>query len=462
MSPHTLTAPKLTLEERRSACPGLFRMAKARDGGICRVKLSFGDLNATQARTVAAAASELGNSVIEITNRANLQLRGVRPDTEAALIARLLDAGLGPLTDKGDDVRNVMISPVAGVDGRLVDIRPLARNVLTRLQTDAAYQTLSPKFCVLVDGGEGIAMVEHPHDVWVSPIDPAVANTRFAFGIAGVPPTQPGDRAALGSVDSEQEFALITAILDLFIEWSRSRPLASRLRHMLAEIAPDALLDDLERRLGFPVRSNAVATWHRLPPQPNGHLGIVRHGHNPLCFVGAMPPLGRLDPASLTALAELAERHGNGALRLTPWQSILLPGVAAAEAASALADLESLGLQAGPRQPLAMMISCSGSAGCSSALGATQADGLKLAALLGVDAALPQIHLSGCLKSCASPSSRPITLVATEPGHYDIFLRATDGPSRFGKLLAANVTIEEAAALIGENCYRSDSGICMP
>ena len=164
-----------------------------------------------------------------------------------------------------------------------------------------------------------------------------------------------------------------------------------------------------------------------------------------------MPPLGRLVPGLLQSLAELADKHSNAKLRMTPWQSILLPDVSIDNAASALADLEVLGLSANSRQVLATMISCSGSAGCGSALGATQADGLKLAALLDGTPAVPQIHMSGCTKSCASPSAKPVTLVAVAPGHYDIFLRATNGPSRFGKLLAANVTIEEAAELIGEN-----------
>ena len=449
MSEHALTAPNATIEDRRSACPGLFRMAKARDGAICRLKLTFGALTAAQARKVAAAANAFGNGVIEITNRANLQLRGVRPDTEAPLIAALLDAGLGPLTDRGDDVRNVMISPVAGLDASLVDIRPLAHELLARLQTDPGYQTLSPKFCLLVDGGESVAMVDHPHDIWVSSIDPN--GTQFAFGLAGTPPTRIGDAIALGRVNGERVFALVTAILDLFIDWSRDRPTASRLRHMLAETGPEAFLDELERRLGHTVRSDTVAFWLRHAPRPNGHLGVLEYEAGRLCLVGAMPPLGRLDPERLTALAGLSERHGAGAMRLTPWQTVLLPDVAAAEAMTVLADLEALGLNANASQPRATMISCSGSAGCNSALAATQADGLKLAALLGSETAIPQIHLSGCLKSCASPSTRPVTLVATASGRYDIFLHATNGPSRFGKLLAANVTIEEAAALIGEN-----------
>jgi precorrin-3B synthase len=162
-----------------------------------------------------------------------------------------------------------------------------------------------------------------------------------------------------------------------------------------------------------------------------------------------MPPLGRLDPITLHKVADIADSHGATGLRLTPWQSVLLTDVPAEQTESALAALQALGVSADPAEPLATMISCSGSAGCGSALAATQTDGMHLAHLLRDKPGLTQIHLSGCGKSCASPLAKPITLVATTHGHYDIFLRATNGPSRFGKLLASNRTIEEAADLIG-------------
>ncbi|MFT7755056.1 UNVERIFIED_CONTAM: hypothetical protein ODX46_02780, partial [Salmonella enterica subsp. enterica serovar Enteritidis] len=127
----------------------------------------------------------------------------------------------------------------------------------------------------------------------------------------------------------------------------------------------------------------------------------------------------------------------------------MLPEVPEALASQTVRELEALGFAARPDNPLAPMISCSGSAGCGSALGATQADGLKLSALLRGRAPDMAVHLTGCAKSCASPSAKPVTLVAPEPGYYNIFLRATNGPSRFGKLLAAHVTIEEAADWIG-------------
>ncbi len=440
-----------SVEDRRSACPGLFRMAKALDGSICRVKLTFGNLSAGQARSVADAAQRFGNGVIEITNRANLQIRGVRPETENALIAQLLAAGLGPLTDKGDDVRNVMISPIAGHSKGKIDVRPLATRLLTELQTNPRYEGLSPKFSVLIDGGEDLAMVDHPHDLWLCPIDPDNPSSAYAFGAAGAPPTQAEDQPALGVVAGSQAFDLITVTLDAFVDWNKRHPAASRMRHMITGARTEGLAERIETCAGFPVRSEELAGWRRALPQPNGHLGIWNECDGATRLVGAMPKLGRLNPDLLRSLAGLADRYSNGILRMTPWQSVLLPEVSRDDATAALTDLVSLGLGADPEQPLATMISCSGSAGCGSALAATQADGLKLAALLDGEADIPPIHMSGCSKSCASPSARPVTLVATSTGHYDIFLRATNGPSRFGKLLAANVTIEEAAELIGRN-----------
>jgi sulfite reductase beta subunit-like hemoprotein len=109
---------------RPSACPGLLRIVQALDGGICRIKLNGGSISADQADAVAEAAEQFAGGAIEATNRANLQIRGIGQQS-AALIDRLLAAGLGPRTAAGDDVRNLMLSPAAGIDRQMrVDTRP--------------------------------------------------------------------------------------------------------------------------------------------------------------------------------------------------------------------------------------------------------------------------------------------------------------------------------------------------
>jgi precorrin-3B synthase len=80
---------------RRFACPGLFRIVPSRDGGICRIKLPRGLVTAAQLRAIAETAARFAGAV-EATNRSNIQIRGVRPGSEDAVIDAVTKAGLGP------------------------------------------------------------------------------------------------------------------------------------------------------------------------------------------------------------------------------------------------------------------------------------------------------------------------------------------------------------------------------
>ncbi|WP_302849820.1 precorrin-3B synthase, partial [Pseudomonas aeruginosa] len=379
---------------RPSPCPGLLRIVQALDGGICRIKLDAGRLDAAQARAVAAAARDCASGVIEATNRSNLQLRGVRRGEEERLVRRLLDAGLGPRHGAlagADDVRNLMLSPAAGLDPHLsLDVRPLAARLLLRLQADSRYHALSAKFAIQLDGGEDLAMLEHPHDIWLSPM-PAAPTATLVFGLAGCPAR---DRP-LAALPAERGESLVLALLDLFLE--RAQPQQTRMRHLLQELAGESLLEALQARLDFPLRRDErVAAWRRPPGRAWSHLGVQPQRQPGLAMVGAAAPLGRLDSACLEGLAELVERHGDGSLRLTPWQGVLLPNLAQAEAHQALLGLRGLGLLTEPDAPLARLIACSGSSACARGLADTKGDALRLAERLGPRSDLPQLHLCGC------------------------------------------------------------------
>ena len=186
---------------RPSACPGLLRIVQALDGGICRIKLAGGALSADQADAVATAAERYASGVIEATNRGNLQIRGIKAE-RAGMIELLLAAGLGPRDAAGDDVRNLMLSPGAGLDRQMLfDARPLAERVLQALETTPRFHQLSAKFALQVDAGEALAMLEHPHDLWLSALT-LDAEPWFAFGLAG----SPGLDSPLGAVPVAQGF----------------------------------------------------------------------------------------------------------------------------------------------------------------------------------------------------------------------------------------------------------------
>lgn len=149
----------------------------------------------------------------------------------------------------------------------------------------------------------------------------------------------------------------------------------------------------------------------------------------------------------LRGAAQLAEQWGDGSLRFTPWQSLLLPNLRAEEAPEVTRRLQQLGFLCSPQLPLTHLIACTGSSGCGKALADTKGDALKLAALLQRHGHPLDVHLSGCSRSCAAAHVAPATLLAVAPGRYDLYFRDAAQPG-FGTLHARNLSLEAAGALL--------------
>jgi len=416
-----------------TACPGLFRIVPARDGGICRLRLAFGHLAAPAARAIAGIAKGHTKGVIDITNRANLQLRGVDAAREAALIAELVAAGLGPSRPEADGARNVLVSPAAGIDpAQCFDALPVAEAIDAFLQSGGIAERMSPKFGVSLDAGESLVAIDHPNDIWLA----TMGDCKVALGIAGTV-----EQAARGTpylVFAEADAAkAVNAAIALFLELAGTDPEIRRYRDLLKTTSRDEIL----ARLGGELRRDI---WVRATPRARGHVGIYpqRDGN---WFLGAVPPLGRLSPVMLEDLASLAETYGNGTLRLTPWQSIVLPGIADPQTAAKAAS--AAGLIVDPASPLASIVACSGSSGCASALADTKADALVLARDLG-DLGGKAVHLTGCAKSCAVAGAADFTLQALAPGRYTVFRKDGNDSARFGRCLAENAVIGDAAGIV--------------
>ena len=397
----------------------------AKDGGICRVKLPGGLLTSAQARAVAEAARCHAGGVLELTNRSNLQIRGVREACQGALVQQLLDAGLGPRHAAADDVRNVLISPAAGRDPAAhLDTRPLAEQLLALLQDVPAFRDLSPKFALQLDGGEALAMLDHPHDIWLSALP---GGTQLAFGLAGCPR---GD--ALGVVAADQAVPLVEALLRLFLQLAGEH---TRLRQLLAERSAQDFLARL------PVDFQRAPPGLTSPAPEGAPLGVHAQAQPGRVMLLAGAPLGRLQAEQLQALADLADAEGSGELRLTPWQGVLLPDVPTERQAAVAQAISDLGLLLDARAPLARLLACSGSAGCAKAAADTKADAGRLAERLPADIA--QVHLSGCPRSCAAAHVAPYTLLARPGGRYDLY-RREQGEAGFGRLLATSLDIDQA------------------
>jgi len=406
----------------------LLRIVPARDGGLCRVKLPGGRLTAVQARAIATASARWASGVLELTNRANLQLRGVRPDGAAALVAELQAAGLGPSDPAADDVRNLLLSPAAGRDPQqLRDVRPLAAELLALLEGDRRLHGLSPKFALQLDGGEALARLDHAHDVWLSARAEGVV-----LGLAGTPLDAP-----VGLIPPGQEVTTVAQLLHRFLDLAG--PEQSRMRQLLETHPLDDLLAGMDLLPAPPTPGAPAQTAQRLSRHPQRQPG--------LCWIGAQPALGRLPAATLAAVAELAEHHGKGELHLTPWQGLLLPDVPVDQAPALLKALTALALITDPAAPLARLVACTGSAGCAKGQADTKGDALRLAERLPADV---EVHLSGCPRSCALAGQAPHTLLAVAPGRYDLFVRDATQPGP-GRRRATHLSLDEAAAWLARS-----------
>lgn len=433
-------------DPRAFACPGLYRIVPAKDGGICRVRIPLGCLSADQLRAVSSVAAKHGNGIVELTNRANFQIRGISTSQQELSISELVEAGLATDERWADDTRNVLVNPSAGNDPLdLFDVRPIAAAILDRLSHDVSFAVLSPKFALQIDGGGAMSVADHAHDIWLLAVETDTHGVMFKIGLGGSI-DYGADDGGTRLIRPADCLDVIVAAIEEFIEAGVRGLGFTRIRQLLETMTRDEFYHRVECRVGRrvfesvpgPVRSHAVAVTK--PP-----VGSIAQRDMNLRSMGAVPVLGRIDAAGLAAVSEVADIFGHGAVRLTPWRSFLIPDIEADRATDALAVLGRAGLVCRDDNPLSRLVACAGNSGCASGMTDTKTDAQKLAGLLRESAGRGTVHISGCSKSCAVPGTADITLVGVANGLHDLYRRDPTGGTRFGARLAERIDIGQAA-----------------
>jgi precorrin-3B synthase len=398
------------IAHRKGWCPGALRPMESGDGLIIRLKIVGGMLSANLARALAACAETYGNGLIDLSARANLQLRGVSKLTLPALQARLDALGLLDADPEAEAIRNILASPLAGLDpSALLDIRPLVQALDARLRSDHALHRLSGKFLFLIDDGGCLPLPCEKADVaFVATAGPQ--GPFFAVHLAGL---------LMGRC----------AVDDLC-------EIAARLAYAFLQASgEDRRMIDLVQRIG----ADAVARAANLDPLPhvaqehaNDHphcagriLGFHALGRHTALGVGIA--FGRLDAAALRRLADAAEAAG-GTLHLSPWRAIL---IVAEQIGADFADrLRYASFILDDDAPIRAVAACSGRPACLHGETASQADGAQLASLAKtLSPSGIALHVSACAKGCAYQGKAPVTLIGRD-GAYDLVLdgRAGDKP----------------------------------
>ena len=377
-------------------CPGVLRLAEAADGYLARIRLPGGLIGAGQMRALARLASELGDGRVELTSRGNVQLRGLAADAAGPLTDELAGAGLFP-SPEHDRVRNVLASPLAGLDGG-PDLTAIVQGLDAALCARPRLAELPGRFLFTIDDGRGDVTDLGADVIARVQVHGAVVN---GLAIRGGGRGQAGtDRPVVADVVTVM-LACAEAFLDL-------RAAEGSAAWRIAELA-----DGAER-----VRA-AVAARLRLAavPQPPARPAdrAVGPTARPVGVVGTggtaavlLAPLGRLTAAQLTWLAD---RVSVRPARITPWRSVVLPDLP--DAASVIRNATGLGFGVDAGSPWLRVTACAGRPGCASALADVQADAA------GFAARWPEriVHVSGCARHCGRPAAAQVDVTATSEGY---------------------------------------------
>jgi ferredoxin-nitrite reductase len=448
---------------------GLFYVAPNQQSFMCRLRLPNGILNHWQLAGLARLAATHGGGYAHVTTRANLQIREIPAERAPSLVEAIQDLGLVTRGSGADNVRNVTGTPTAGIDPQeLIDTRPYARAWHFHILNSRTLYGLPRKFNVAFDGGGVIAALEDTNDIGFQAVE-AVEATGVEPGI--------WFRLLLGGITGHKDFARETgvylkpeesteiadAIVRIFIDHGdRTDRTKARLKYLIDAWGLDKFVAEIEARIGRPLaRIPEDCIKDRPHPDRLAHIGVHRQKQPEENWIGVVLKSGYLSAAQMEGLSRVAQQFGDGDIRLTVWQNLILSGIHDDDIAAATAAIEALGLgiKAGPLR--AGLVSCTGNTGCKFAASNTKATAEAIAAHVESRVALDtplNIHLTGCHHSCAQHYIGDIGMLAVkvpaagdaEPVEgFSIYVGGGSGPdARLGRELWPNIESERCPTAI--------------
>jgi ferredoxin-nitrite reductase len=404
---------------------GIFYVAPAQDSYMCRLRMPNGILKHWQFSGLADLAESYGGGYSHVTTRANIQIRDILPKNSVALIEGIQDLGLCSRGSGADNIRNVTGTPTAGIDPQeLIDTRPFAREWHYHILNDRSLYGLPRKFNVAFDGAGRIAVLEDTNDIAFAAVEVKDGfgierGVWFRLGIGGITGHKDFAKETGIIVKPEEATAVADAIVRLFIETGdRTNRLKARLKYVLDSMGVDKFMLAVEERLGRKfVRAPAEAIAPRPAFDRMAHIGVHKQKQDCLNWIGVVLPLGKLTCPQMRGLSKIAQDLGDGEIRLTVWQNLLIPGVRDENVALATAAIEKLGLAVQASQIRAGLIACTGNKGCKFAASDTKGHAAAIGdwceSRVNIDTPL-NIHLTGCHHSCAQHYISDIGLIAAK------------------------------------------------
>ena len=133
---------------------------------MARLRIPGGQLKSFQLREIAAIAKELTTGYVQITTRANLQMRLIQPKDAPEFLRRIQSIGLHTRGSGADNIRNLTSNPTAGIDPyEIIDSTPYVQELAQFIIAHREFYDLPRKFNIAFDGGGLIGSVEDTNDI---------------------------------------------------------------------------------------------------------------------------------------------------------------------------------------------------------------------------------------------------------------------------------------------------------
>ena len=444
---------------------GLFWVAPAQDGFMCRMRIPNGILTHWQFAAIADLTDRYAGGYTHVTTRANLQAREIPPEGAPLYVEGLADLGIIPKGTGADNIRNVTGSSAAGIDSQeLLDTRPYCRAWNHHILNTREMFGLPRKFNVSFDGGGAIPTLEDTNDIGFQAVEvdegaPVEAGVWFRLALGGITGHKDFARDTGIVVRPDEAIRVADAIVRVFAEnGTRTDRNRSRLKYVLDAWGFDKFIAAVEEVLGTPlVRLDAAHVKVRPAYDRFAHIGVHPQKQPGLNWVGVTVPVGKLTTDQMRAVAAIAREAGDGDIRLTVWQNLILSGVPDARLDDVKAALAACGLDWRANSVRAGLVACTGNRGCKFAASDTKGTALAVAehmdGRLDLDAPV-NIHITGCHNSCAQHYIGDIGLIGAKVAvgqegdtveGYDVHVGGGFGTeASIGRLIWKDITKEEA------------------
>jgi ferredoxin-nitrite reductase len=449
---------------------GLFYVAPNQNSYMCRLRMPNGILAHWQFAGVADLAERYGGGYAHVTTRANLQVREIEAKNAVAMIEAIQDLGLCSRGSGADNIRNVTGSPTAGIDPQeLIDTRPFAREWHFHILNERALYGLPRKFNVGFDGGGIIPVLEDTNDIGFQAVEvkegcevaPGIWFRLLLGGITGHKDFARGTGVVVNPADATK---VADAVVRVFIDHGdRTDRTKARLKYVIDRLGLDKVLSLVEDKLGRKLdRVGSDALAPRAPFDRAAHIGAHAQKQPERNWIGVVLPVGKMTADQMRGLAQVARDLGDGDIRLTVWQNLIISGVRSADVTTAQACIEAIGLSISATSIRAGLVACTGNVGCKFAASDTKRHAEEIARWCESRVALDSpinIHLTGCHHSCAQHYIGDIGLLAckvqtSEDGDavegYHVHVGGGFGPdAAIAPEIYRDVKAEDAPRLVG-------------